>query len=249
MKKFLLRLLLVFLSLALFYFLWKALIYYFDYPSYILPSPDLVQKKLLDFFVSGKIYPHLQRTFLELIWGFIFGFLIASISGYLLAKKKLLKITFTPYIVAFQAVPIVALAPLIILWFGNGLLSKIIISGLVVFFPVFVNTLTAVNSIDPELKDLFHIYRANSLQTFFKLELPASANYIFASLKIGIILSLVGAIVGEFVGADKGLGFLINSSLGLIDTPQLFAVIFILSVIGIFLYLIALSLEKIFNYN
>ena len=242
-KKKILKILLALSSLIGTLLLWKLAILIFDYPTYILPDPILVKNRLSFLFETGKIYPHLKRTLLEILSGFILGTSLAVITGYVLAKRKWLKISLTPYIIGFQSIPIIALAPLFILWFGTGIVSKIIICALIVFFPIMINTVTALSNIESDKKDLLRMYNASSLNILSKLEIPHSLPYIFSSLKIGIVLSVIGAVVGEFIGADKGLGFLINSSLGLIDTPQLFAVIFILSTLGLAFYTIVSIIE------
>lgn len=225
------------------YVLWKIILLIFHYPTYILPSPGLVWQKLIGLFLSGKIYPHLQVTLTEIFAGFLLGSTLAMIIGYVLSKKSILHITVTPYIVAFQSIPIVALAPLFILWFGSGITSKIIICSIIVFFPVMVNTIAAISNIEEKKKELMRTFNSSFLNNLLKLELPHSLPYLFSSMKIGIVLAIVGAVVGEFMGASYGLGFLINSSLGLFDTPQLYAVIIILALLGIFLYTISSCLE------
>lgn len=237
------KIFLIIISLGFIYLFWKALIFIFHYPTYILPEPSLVYNKVYFLFVQGKIYPHLFTSLVEILSGFTIGFILSVFIGYLLAKKEWLKITITPYIVAFQTIPIVALAPLFILWFGTGVTSKIIICALIVFFPVLMNTIAAINNISRQQRELLWTYNANVFQVSTKLEIPASLPYLFSSLKIGVVLSIVGATVGEFIGADHGLGFLINTSLGLFDTPQLFAVIFILALLGLSLYFIISLIE------
>lgn len=238
---------LIAVAFVVIYLLWKFLIILFDYPTYIVPSPELVSEKMLTLFRTGRIYPHLQTTLTEIFVGFSIGALAANIIGYILVKREWLNITITPYIVAFQAIPIVAMAPLFILWFGTGIASKIAVCALIVFFPIMINTVAAINAIDSNKRDLMKTYQANGWQVLTKLEIPASLPYAFSSLKIGLTLSVVGAIVGEFMGADQGLGFLINASLGLIDTPQLFAVIIILAIIGMSFYFFVSLVESLFK--
>ena len=246
MNRYLIKFIQVSFAFIFVYLFWKGFIWIFHYPTYILPSPGLVWNKLFLLFQSGKIYPHLQITLTEIFAGFFFGSTLAMISGYILAKKRVLHITIAPYIVAFQSIPIVALAPLFIIWFGFGITSKIIICAIIVFFPVMINTIAAISNIEETKKDLMRTFNSSFLDNLLKLEIPHSLPYLFSSMKIGIVLSIVGAIVGEFMGASYGLGFLINSSLGLFDTPQLFAVIFILALLGIILYTVSTSLESFF---
>lgn len=243
MKRFFTRLSLFIVAFCLIYLLWKSLIWFFHYPIYILPNPYLVWQETVALFTTGKIYPHLTTTLTEVIFGFVIGFCVALILGYIFGKKEWLHITFAPYIVALQAIPIVALAPLFILWFGSGIASKIAICAIIVFFPVMVNTIAAITNIDQDKKELMKTYNASFTDNLIKLEIPHSLPYLFSSIKIGLVLSIVGTVVGEFMGADRGLGFLINASLGLFDTPQLFAIIFTLAVLGILLYGTCSALE------
>jgi NitT/TauT family transport system permease protein len=163
--------------------------------------------------------------------------------GYLLAKSPLLERLAGPYIVASQSVPAIAIAPLLIIWFGSGKLSKVLICALVVFFPVLVNTIVGIRSVDEGLRTLMRSLRANRWQTFTRLEVPAAMPVLLGGLKIGVTLSVIGAVVGEFVGADRGLGFLINLSKGLFNTPLMFAALIVLSAISLSLYLIVTGLE------
>jgi NitT/TauT family transport system permease protein len=145
--------------------------------------------------------------------------------------------------VASQAVPIVALAPLLVIWFGAGSLSKVLVCALTLFFPVLINTVVGVRSVDVELRDLMRSLQASRWQVFALLELPAALPVLFGGLKVGVTLSVIGAVVGEFVGADRGLGFLVNLARGLFDTPLMFVALFTLMAIALALYLIVAVLE------
>jgi NitT/TauT family transport system permease protein len=145
--------------------------------------------------------------------------------------------------VASQSIPAVAIAPLLLIWFGSGRLSKVLICALVVFFPVLVNTIVGIRSVDAGLKMLMRSLRANRWQTFTMLEVPAAMPVLLGGLKIGVTLSVIGAVIGEFLGTDQGLGFLINQAKGLFDTPLMFAALFTLAAISLCLYLIVTRLE------
>ncbi|HYN87719.1 MAG TPA: ABC transporter permease subunit, partial [Ardenticatenaceae bacterium] len=149
-----------------------------------------------------------------------------------------------PYIVAMQAVPVVAVAPLLVIWFGSGLLSKVLVCALIVFFPVLVNTIVGVRSVNQEWLELMRALNASSWQTFVKVELPGSLPVLFGGLKLGVTLAVVGAVVGEFVGADRGLGALIKISSSLFDTPQLFVALFALAAMALALYGVVTVLER-----
>jgi NitT/TauT family transport system permease protein len=215
-----------------------------DYPPFILPSPLQVYKKLLTVVSDGTLGRHIRITLVEIFWGLALGLSLAISLGYLLAKSKLLERILSPYIVAFQAIPIIALAPLLAIWFGYGSLSKILTCALVVFFPILVNTIVGIRAVEQDLVDLMRSLEANHWQTFTMLEVPAALPVLFGGLRIGVTLSVIGAVVGEFVGADRGLGFLVNLSGGLFDTSLTFVALFVLGSIAIGLYLAVVALES-----
>jgi len=224
--------------------LWEMVIRWADYPAFILPSPPRVYARFLSVLADGTLLHHTWATATEAVLGFALGFALATILGYLLAKSPLAERLLSPYIVASQAIPIVALAPLLILWFGNGLASKILVSALIVFFPILVNTIVGVRSVDPRWMDLMRSLTASRWQVLTKVEIPAALPVLFGGIKVGITLSVVGAVVGEFVGADQGLGFLVNLSRGLFDTPLMFVSIFALVALALTLYTAVFFLEK-----
>ncbi|RPI93884.1 MAG: ABC transporter permease, partial [Chloroflexi bacterium] len=173
------------------------------------------------------------------------GVMAAFWLGYLLAKSRLVAYTLTPYLVALQAVPIVAIAPLLIIWFGAGIASKVIICALLVFFPMLVNTVLGMRNIPPELRDLMRSLESTPLQTFWHLELPAALPILLGGLKVSATLSVIGAVVGEFVSASAGLGYLINFGRGVYDTPLVIAAVFTLTGLALLLYGLAAWLERI----
>ncbi len=220
---------------------WEGLVRWQEYPPFILPGPRVVARKGLLMLADGTLLRHAQVTLLEIGLGLLLGLSVAFVLGYALGKSRLLDRLLSPYIVASQTVPVVAIAPLLVIWFGNGLLSKVLVTGLIVFFPTLVSTMVGIRSVDSDLRHLMRSLRANAWQVFIRLELPASLPVIFGGLKLSVILSVVGAVVGEFVGADRGLGFLIHLAQGVLDTPMMFVAIFSLIGIALSLYL-ALSL-------
>jgi NitT/TauT family transport system permease protein len=149
-----------------------------------------------------------------------------------------------PYIVASQSVPVVAIAPLLVIWFGPGLFSKVLICALIVFFPVLVNTIVGLRSVPEELQDLLRSLRATRWQTIRFLEIPATLPVFLGGLRIGATLSVIGAVVGEFVGSDRGLGFLINIGRGQYDTALVFVAVFTLIIMAISLYGLVVTLES-----
>ena len=149
-----------------------------------------------------------------------------------------------PYIVASQSIPIVAIAPLLVIWLGPGILSKILTSALIVFFPVLVNTIVGLRSVPKELYDLLRSLHASPWQRIIKLEIPASMPVFLGGLRIGATLAVIGAVVGEFVGADQGLGFLVNVGRGLYDTALVFVAVFTLVILALALYGAVVFLEN-----
>lgn len=214
------------------------------YPTWILPAPARVWQRFIQVAGDGTLLRHTQVTVTEALLGFAIGFCVAGLLGYCLAKSPTFEQLVAPYVVASQATPIVAVAPLIVLWFGAGLLSKVLVCALVVFFPMLVNTVVGLRSIDPDYRALFEVLDASPWQTFTKLELPAALPVLFAGFRVGITLSVLGAVVGEFIGSDQGLGALINIARGLFDTPLMFVALFTLIAIALALYLSIVALER-----
>jgi NitT/TauT family transport system permease protein len=223
--------------------LWAALVNLGDLPAFILPPPDLVWERFLQALADGSLLRHLWVTLQEVLLGLFFGVLAASVLGYLLAKSRRLERLLSPYVVASQSVPIVAIAPLLVIWFGPGLISKVLICALIVFFPVLINTVLGLHSVPYDLRDLMRSLRASRWQTFRLLELPSSMPVFLGGLRIGATLSVIGAVVGEFVGADRGLGFLINVGRGEYDTALVFVAVFTLIALALILYATVVWLE------
>ncbi|MCG3210324.1 MAG: Riboflavin transport system permease protein RibX [Anaerolineae bacterium] len=230
-------------GLALLIGLWALVALAGNYPAFILPGPAVVFSELAKITTNGTLWHHAQATLFEIFGGLMLGLSAATVLGYLLAKSPFLERLAGPYIVASQSIPAIAIAPLLVIWFGSGKLSKVLICALIVFFPILVNTIVGLRSVDPGLKTLMRSLRANRWQTFVMLEVPAAMPMLLGGLKIGVTLSVIGAVVGEFVGADRGLGYLINLSKGLFNTPQMFAAIIALSIISLILYMLVSSLE------
>lgn len=217
-----------------------------DYPSFLLPTPQQVWAKFLKVAADGTLWYHTWITLLEILGGLALGLSAAVILGYVLAKSPLVERLLSPYIVASQSVPIVALAPLLIVWFGFGLTSKVLVCALTIFFPVLINTIIGLRSVEEDLVDLLRSLRASRWQTFRYLEVPAALPVLLGGLKIGVTLSVIGAVVGEFAQSDRGLGFLVNlANRGLFDTPLMFVALFVLMTIALVLYGVVSVLEAI----
>lgn len=231
-------------GVAIFIGIWALIAELGNYPDFILPDPLIVFRKLVEITANGTLWYHSRATLIQILGGLALGLSTATFLGYVLAKSPFLERLAGPYIVASQSIPAVAIGPLLIIWFGSGKLSKVLICALVVFFPVLINTIVGIRSVDSGLKTLMQSLRASRWQTFVKLEVPAALPVLLGGLKIGVTLSVIGAVVGEFIGADRGLGYLINLAKGLFNTPLMFAAFIALAAISLSLYLFVTVLER-----
>jgi NitT/TauT family transport system permease protein len=213
-------------------------------PAFILPSPGLVNARFWQVLLDGSLLWHTMVTLFEVLAGMSIGVTAASALGYWLAKSPAVERVLSPYIVASQAVPIVAIAPLLVIWFGPGLFSKVLITAMIVFFPVLVNTVVGLRSVSEDLRDLFRSLLASPWQTFTHLEVPAALPIYLGGLRVGATLSVIGAVVGEFIGSDRGLGFLINVARGQYDTALVFVTILTLVILALGLYGIVVLAEN-----
>ncbi len=224
---------------------WEGLVRWQNYPPYILPSPDLVWHKFLVALQDGTLWRHARVTLLEIVLGLLLGLSTATVLGYILAKCPFLEALIGPYVVAAQAIPVVAIAPLILIWVGSGLEAKVLVTALTLFFPTLVNIMVGIRSVEPDLMDLMRSLNATRWQIFWMLEVPAALPILLGGLKIGTVLAVIGAVVGEFVAADQGLGFLINlTSRGTLDTALLFVTLGTLVAIAVVLYTLVLAFER-----
>jgi NitT/TauT family transport system permease protein len=224
-----------------FFALWELAVDALKVKPVILPPPSTI------FVTIVKQWPYLMQhtwpTFLAVTLGFLFavaaGFTIAIGIAY---SRWISELTY-PFLVAAQVLPKIALAPLFLIWFGFGLTPKVVIAALVAFFPIVINTARGLQSVEPELIQYMRSLGAAWPEVFFKLSLPWSLPYVFASLKISITLAVVGAVVGEFVASDTGLGYLISYANIQLDTELMFAGIFVLSALGVVLFLAVVLVE------
>ena len=216
--------------------LWKSIVFAFNIPTFLIPSPEEVFSEYLRLLSNGLLLKHTFVTLKEALLGFLFGSLLGIGIGYPLAKSKKVEQILSPYVVAAQTAPKIALAPLIVIWFGFGISSKVFLAMLIVFFPILINTMLGIRSVDDNQIELFKSTNASKLQMFTKLELPSALPVIFAGFKTSITLAVIGAVVGEFVGANAGLGYMTIYASGLMDTPQVFVAILQLTLLGIVLY-------------
>ena len=235
----------VIVSFAVFVLVWKFVVLVGGYPPFILPSPEVVGLRFIRAWADGIIEPHALATLVEIGLGFAVGAGTGLLVGYALARSALVERIISPYVVAAQATPILALAPLLALWFGPGLISKVVICGLIVFFPIAVSTMVGVRSVDRGLLELARSFRATRRQVLTTLEIPGAMPSILGGMRVGVTLAVVGAIVGEWAGADRGLGVLVNLARGsLFDIPLMFATLATIAMVGIALYLVVVFAER-----
>lgn len=205
-------------------------------PDLVLPGPLLVGETFINGWANGYFFLHTKRTISEIFLGLLIGGGVGFFIGVLMGESEGLRKIIQPYVIMSQAVPKLALAPLFILWFGFGMTSKVVITALVCFFPILETTLQGMHRVSNEQRALFRTMQATRWETFRYLKLPSSIPYIISGLRVSVILAVVGAVVGEFIGASEGLGALIIAAQGTMNTPMMFAVLINLTVIGLLLY-------------
>lgn len=212
--------------------------------SLILPPPSDIVTALYSGIANGVYVNAMYATLQAIVLGFLLSASVAFILGTLISQIRLLEATIYPYVVALQTLPKIAIAPLILVWVGLGIESKIIIAALVSFFPMLVNTIVGLKSAPADKLELMHALAASPAKTFFLVKLPEALPFIFAGLQIGIVLAVLGAIVGEFVGSKAGLGYLIIQMNYTMDVAGMFAVLVILGVMGVALNVFITVLRK-----
>lgn len=223
---------------------WELVAYLELVNPIVLPAPSRIFAALFDILTSSFILTDFGVTFYETMVGFFIGALIGLVGGVLTGTFRFFRRTMYPYIVAFQGIPKISLAPLFLTWFGFGLESKIVMAVVLSFFPVLINTATGIQSVGQNELMLMRSYRATQAQIFSKLTLPHALPYIFAGLQTSLSFALIGAIVGEFIGAREGLGVLLVTYNYQIRIDYVFAVIIILGVLGLALYQIVDVLNR-----
>ena len=210
----------------------------------VLPAPSVVVQSLWQGLNSGYLWPHIVHTLTEVVLGLLLGASMGFLGGVLLGESTRLRGVLMPYVVISQVVPKLALAPLFIVWFGFGMWPTVVMTALICFFPLLENTATSMQQVDANKLELFRMLRASAWQTLWRLKLPAGLPHIMAGLRVAVVLAWVGAVVGEFIGASRGLGALIIAAQGSMDTPLMFAVLTVITVLGLSFYKISEWLER-----
>lgn len=217
---------------------WEIWVRVFDVDEFVLPPPSQIWDKLLTQFQNDLFWNHLVVTVKESVFGFLIGAVVALVLGTIIAQVRLIEKTFMPYIVAIQTIPKVALAPLFVVWFGFGITSKIVMAAVISFFPMLVNVIEGLRSAETDRIEMLTVFGASKFQVFRKVRLPGAMPFIFAGLDVGIVLAILGAVVGEFIGAQEGLGYLLLQTNYNFDIAAMFAVLVVLSLLGVIAHLI-----------
>lgn len=222
--------------------LWEVFCVVFEIPVWLLPSPSSIYVNTMKW--ASFLPLHTWVTLYEIIGGFLLALIIGFPLAIMVVYSTILRNTIYPILLVFQSVPKVAIAPLFLIWIGYGEMSKILVAAITAFFPIVVNTATGMESVEPELLELTHSLHATKTQIFFKVRFPWALPYVFSGMKVAITLAVIGAVVGEFVGSDRGLGYLILAATGEMNTALIFGVMALLSVLGILSFTAIDILEK-----
>ncbi|MGZ0187008.1 MAG: ABC transporter permease [Alphaproteobacteria bacterium] len=223
---------------------WEAIVSLTGVRALVVPAPSAVLETLWDGLTVGFLWPHIWVTATGTLAGFALGCIIGFACGLVLGEITFLRRLLWPYVLASQVVPKLALGPIFIIWFGFGLSSTIVITTLICFFPLLENTMTGLQAVPPEKRDLFRMLGASRLQTLFRLKIPAGLPIIMAGVRVAIVLALVGAVVGEFIGGDAGLGASIIAAQGMMDSTLMFALFIVITAMGMLFYQLTILLER-----
>jgi NitT/TauT family transport system permease protein len=223
--------------------IWVLLCWLGNLPTVVLPTPDKVLYAFINRFhllmTEGWV------TLKETLYGFVLAVALGIPMAVALANSRPLNLTFYPLLIGLQSVPKVAVAPIILVWLGTGIESKLAIVWLVAFFPIIVDTTAGLRSTPRELLELAHSLRATPMQVFLKVQFPAALPFVITGAKVAITLAVIGAVIGEFIGSSEGLGYLLLSATSQLDTPLAFAALFALSFMGVFVYLLVELAERL----
>jgi NitT/TauT family transport system permease protein len=224
--------------------LWWAAVVLGNYPTWFLPTPALVGERMWSMLLDGSLGKHFWTTVGEAGLGFLLAFSVGSTLGYLIGHSHLLERVLAPYIAVSQGLPVVALAPLLAIWVKDDLMSKVTVVALIVFFPILINTIVAVRSIDRSMLEVARISGANRLQTIYYVELPLGLRPLLAGVKLGLTLAITGAVIAEFISGASGLGYLLTLGRNIFDTPLVFVGLVSLAALTVIAYSAITLLEK-----
>ena len=221
---------------------WELWVQIADVPKWQLPAPSAIAKELGS--SRDLLWDHTLVTLQEIVIGFLVALVAGLVLAGAIAYSRVMERSVYPIVIASQTVPIIAIAPLLLIWVGYGLTPKIIIVALICFYPIAVNTVDGLKATDPDMVNRVRTLGASRWQVFTKLQIPTALPFMFSGIKIGVSVSVIAAVIGEWVGASEGLGYLITYSQPLFLTARVFAAIFVLSVMGISLFVLAVVAER-----
>ncbi len=225
-----------------FFGVWEGLVRLFDVQRWLLPAPSVIGGEMVS--SRGILLSHSWVTLEEVLLGFALALGLGVILATAIAYSRILERSIYPFVIASQTIPIIAIAPLLLVWIGYGMSPKIIVVALIAFFPIVVNTVDGLKSVDPDMINLMRTLGAGRRQVFMKLQVPTCLPFLFSGVKVAISVSVIGAVIGEWVGSSEGLGYLMIRSKPQFLTERVFAAIFLLSFMGIGLFLVVQSVER-----
>lgn len=226
---------------------WEAYVRIYDVQKFVLPAPTLIGATIRDGY--GNLFHHTWVTATEILYGFVIGNAIAVVLAVVIANSKIAERMIYPLLISSQTVPKIAIAPLLIIWFGTGATPKVVVTAVVCFFPTVITTVQGMRAVDPDARDLFRLVAASSWTVFFKLQLPNALPYIFSGLKVSITLAVIGAVVGEWAGASEGLGYLVMYASQTLRMDLMFAAIIFIAALGMVMFLGIVILERLISWE
>jgi NitT/TauT family transport system permease protein len=224
--------------------IWDAYVRIFKVSPMLLPAPTSVWDSLVDLLKQPKTFGHIGTTLFETVAGFLIAVIVGIALGGFLGKIRWLEQTLNPLVVGLQVMPKVALVPLFIVWFGFGMTSKVVLAAVIAFFPIMTNTILGIKSVESGHRDVMLSLNAGRWNTFWEVELPSALPFILTGMEVGIVLATIGAIVGEYLGGSSGLGYMAVATLNAFDVNAMFAVIALLTVLGLLLYFAVVLLRR-----
>lgn len=225
---------------------WENLINILEVKETILPTPSRIGSALIYQSQTSFFWTNVWVTTQEALYGFVAATIFAVIAGTFISQVKIVEKTMMPYLVGFQAIPKIALAPIFIIWFGFGQTSKVVMAATIAFFPILINIIEGLKSADSDHIRMLRVFGASRFQIFKKVQVPSAMPFFFAGLDVGILLAILGAVVGEFLGSQAGLGNMVLVSQYNFETPTMFAILIVLSLMGIIAHIIIKALQKRF---
>ena len=233
---------------VIFIALWENHVNLLEVNEIILPTPSRIGEALVVQLQTSIFWSNLWVTSQEALLGFLFATIFAIIAGTFISQIRIVDKTFMPYLVGFQALPKVALAPIFLIWFGLGQTSKIVLAATIAFFPILINIIEGLKSADNDQIRMLRVFGASRAQIFFKVQVPCALPFFFAGLDVGILLAILGAVVGEFLGSQAGLGNMVLNAQFNFETPTMFAILLVLSAMGIIAHIIVKAFQRKFAF-